>query len=60
MARKNNKVPKIPRRSGRNASAIMLMVALIILAIGCVLLALGTAGIIDIPLFHILMPGLVI
>ena len=53
MARKNNKVPKIPRRSGRNASAIMLMVALIILAIGCVLLALDTAGIIDIPLFHI-------
>ena len=53
MARKNNKVPKIPRRSGRNASGIMLMVALIILAIGCVLLALDTAGIIDIPLFHI-------
>lgn len=53
MARKNNKAPKIPRRSGRNASAIMLMVALIILAIGCVLLALDTAGIIDIPLFHI-------
>ena len=53
MARKNNQAPKIPRRSGRNASAIMLMVALIILAIGCVLLALDTAGIIDIPLFHI-------
>lgn len=53
MARKNYKAPKIPRRSGRNASAIMLMVALIILAIGCVLLALDTAGIIDIPLFHI-------
>ena len=53
MARKNYKAPKIPRRSGKNAPAIMLMVALIILAIGCVLLALDTAGIIDIPLFHI-------
>ena len=40
MARKNNKAPKIPRRSGRNASAIMLMVALIILSIGCVFFAL--------------------
>ena len=53
MARKNNKVPKIPRRSGKNAPAIMLMVALIILSIGCVFFALDTAGIINIPFLHI-------
>ena len=53
MARKNNKAPKIPRRSGKNASAIMLLVALIILSIGCVFFALDTAGIINIPFFHI-------